>query len=70
MIDIKLDQVFNVVEDKNRKGRPIYRLFFRYSGEVFKTYNRKEDAIRSGTGWIGKNKEKAADMVFELEVLS
>ena len=68
-MDIKFKDIFNIVEAKNRKGQVIYRLQLRYSGQILTMCNRLENVKPLGERWIKKNLQKAADMVFELEVL-
>lgn len=70
-IKIKLEDLFDIVEDKDRKSRTIYRLRFKSDKTLLKNgmTNKREHLNRLAYRWIQNNPNKAADMVFELQVL-
>lgn len=69
---IKVEEMFNIITDKNKKGKEIYRLQFKHSGELVPNgmTNKKEDINRLGFNWIKKNPREAGDIVFEMQVLN
>lgn len=68
---VKVEEVFNIIIDKNKKGKEIYRLQFKHNGQLMQNgmTNKKEDINRLGFNWIKKNPEHASSIVFEMHVL-
>lgn len=67
----KYNDFFIVIEDKNKKGRTIYRLKFKLNNQLVPNgmTNRKEDIENFGMRWLRKNEREADNMIFETMVL-
>lgn len=66
-------QLFEVVEDLDRNGKTIYRLKRKSDGQLInKEYMStcKDTCQHYAERWVKKNKDKALDMLFEIEVLN
>lgn len=68
---IKFDDIFAIIEAKNKKGKLIYRLAFKHTKQLIPNgmTNRPEDIRKLGYNWIKKNPDHATNVLFEIEVL-
>lgn len=71
LLEIKFNDFFEIVEDKNKKGKPIFRLKFKLNGQLLPNgmTNKPDDIKKLGWRWLKKNEREANDMIFEHTVL-
>ena len=71
-LESKYNDFFTVVEDKNKKGKPIFRLKFKLTDKLVPNgmTNKPEDIKKLGLRWLRKNEREADDMIFESMVLN
>lgn len=72
MVNIALDEVFNIVKVKDKKGNDIYRLQFKNDLTFLKNHGMSTNEYTCqtlGYRWINKNRADAHNRIFELNVL-